>query len=584
MDALHQANGFGNEDASSLQASTTTRYTPSTLSYVLLILILTLLTTRLLSGQHTRPRILANNALTVPTVPYWLPFLGHLPSLSWDASTFTTHLRTAYPKGAFALTLGGTTHNIIHHPSLVSALLTHRSPAASSDDIGKRILVRVFGLPRRDLPAYTAALPDLQACYKHILTSPGLDTLVAQTASKIKENALFLVSFAPSLVDQPPWERAADTSLTTNAAGTAVVEASPLPLIRDWCAHTANPAIIGSNFLPNNPTFLSDLWTLDRGILALIAGLPRWVPIPRITRAHIAKQNILRALDAFHRAMDAEANGQDPGPDWRDLDDVGDLVKARMAVYRRHGFSIRARAAAEHSLLWAANANANVLVFWLLNRIYASPALLADIRAEIAPHVRVVQPASDLPIPELPRFEALDVEALCTRCPLLKSCYVECLRLDAASWSPREVREDFVLQARGEGKETAAWQLRKGEYAHAAHDLYNTDPAYFSDPMTWKADRHIRYESTGEGDTKRAVVDSGSLRPYGGGSSMCKGRAFALKEVLAFTASVVAVWEMEAAGGGEWKVPRHRKATGVFGTGDDVRVWIKKRELPGKSG
>ena len=146
--------------------------------------------------------------------------------------------------------------------------------------------------------------------------------------------------------------------------------------------------------------------------------------------------------------MEKEAKCEDPGADWRDLDDVSSLVKARMEVYRKYGFSIRARAATEHSLMWAANANSNSLVFWMLNRIYADKELLGRVREETAPYVRVVQPKQELAVPELPRFEAFDVEALCTKCPLLKSCYVECLRLDTASWSLKVVHEDFVLQSR----------------------------------------------------------------------------------------------------------------------------------------
>lgn len=62
--------------------------------------------------------------------------------------------------------------------------------------------------------------------------------------------------------------------------------------------------------------------------------------------------------------------------------------------------------------------------------------------------------------------------------------------------------------------------------------------------------------------------------------SMCKGRAFAFKECMVFAAAIVAVWDLEPAGRGPWKIPRHRTATGVFGAKDDVRVWISRRKLP----
>ena len=66
----------------------------------------------------------------------------------------------------------------------------------------------------------------------------------------------------------------------------------------------------------------------------------------------------------------------------------------------------------------------------------------------------------------------------------------------------------------------------------------------------------------------------------GGGQSMCKGRFFAQKEALVFTAVIATFWDMEAAGGGAWKLPRPKNATGTKTTNDDVRVWIKRRALP----
>ena len=188
-------------------------------------------------------------------------------------------------------------------------------------------------------------------------------------------------------------------------------------------------------------------------------------------------------------------------------------------------------------------------------------------------------------------METLDAEGLCNNCPLLKSCYVECLRLDTASWSLKIIKQDFVLQSRE--KDAQGWLLKKGDYAHVAHDLHNTDPRYFHGPEVWKADRHIRIE--GEGSEKKAVVDMGSIRPYGesvrpsagskltasigGGLSMCKGRAFAFKESMMFTAAIVAMWDIDGPNGSKIQVPKHRKATGTYNTSDVTRVRVTPRRF-----
>lgn len=59
---------------------------------------------------------------------------------------------------------------------------------------------------------------------------------------------------------------------------------------------------------------------------------------------------------------------------------------------------------------------------------------------------------------------------------------------------------------------------------------------------------------------------------------MCKGRAFALKEALVFTAAFISMWDMEPSGGGAWKMPRYKSATGVYTTSDNVRVWVSRRK------
>ena len=486
------------------------RYTPSYLTYLLAGLVLISVITRVFSSRNSHPKPAGQDgAQTVPAVPYWMPLLGHLPNMAWDADGFVKSLRSYYTNGIFALNFGGTKHNIICTPGLATAFLNQKPSNADFEQIGMRAMTHVFGFPRKEMPVFEKAYAELTAQYKHLLTEPSLGEMVRRTTTKMKENILNLVSFATSPVDQMLWERTSSVQPLTDSNGEQVVEASLLPLIRDFCAHTANPSIMGSNFLAKFPDFFDDLWTLDRGFLLLAAGMPGWLPVPILTRARIARKRIADQICVFHEAMEAEASGQDSGPDWRDLDDVSKLVKERTAVYRKYGLSIRARAACEEVLMWAANANSNALVFWMINRIYSDPELLASIREEIAPYAQAVQPKQEFPIPEPPRLEAFNLEGLCSSCPLLKSCYVECLRLDTASWSLKVVKQDFVLQSRE--KDSPGWLLRRGEYAHAAHDLHNTDSNYFEDPMIWKADRHIRYE---EGE-KKATVDLGSIRPYG---------------------------------------------------------------------
>ncbi|KAK5111219.1 hypothetical protein LTR62_005247 [Meristemomyces frigidus] len=474
---------------------------------LLLLLLLTRTYTGLQASNPPPPG--PKGAHTVPAVPYWLPLIGHIPNMAYDATNFVRNLRDTTSGGIFALNFFGGRHNIIHSPSLATALLNQKPSIATSEEVSRRLLNVVFGFPKSELRKYDAALPELMACYKYLLSEPGLTDMTQQTSERLRGKAGEFVTGNESLVDQMLWERSSDVDVIMDKAGEEVVEASLLPLVRDFAAHVTVPTLMGSDFLANFPEFFEDLWTLDRGFLLLATGLPRWIPVPALTRAHIARRRILAAIYEFHDALDKQMDGKNHDPKWSGVDDVGALVKAREPVYRKHGFSIQARAATEHSLLWAANANSDTLIFWMINRICADKALLEMVREEIAPYVKVVQPKSDLPIAEAPRLETFDIDGLCNNCPLLKSCYIECLRLDTSSWSLKVVKQDFVLQ--GRDKAAQSWQLRTGDYAHVAHDLHNTDPACFADPDVWRPDRHMKFDE----DTKRQVTDLGSFRPYG---------------------------------------------------------------------
>ncbi|KAG9757635.1 cytochrome P450, partial [Aureobasidium melanogenum] len=290
-------------------------------------------------------------------------------------------------------------------------------------------------------------------------------------------------------------------------------------------------------------------------------------------KAKIARSRSLNAVLAFEEAMEKAANGENPGQEWQYLENVGPVLTERLKLYRQLNFTMHERAALDLCLLWAMNANANMLVFWMLNHIYADKKILSSLREEIAPFVHAVQPKQLFNVPEPPRIDTFDHEALASKCPLLKSCYVESLRLDAATWSFRVMQEDLVLPA-SRDKDAEKFFLKKGTYAHIAHSIHHTDPAYFDNPHVWRADRHIKRE---QGD-EEVSVSMGTIRPYGGGHSMCKGRAFAQKETLVFIAAFISMWDMEPVGGGAWKMPSYKPATGVYSTNDDVRVWISRRE------
>lgn len=58
---------------------------------------------------------------------------------------------------------------------------------------------------------------------------------------------------------------------------------------------------------------------------------------------------------------------------------------------------------------------------------------------------------------------------------------------------------------------------------------------------------------------------------------MCKGRQFALREILLYTAAVITFYDMQAPKGGSWSEPQTRKLVANRHPKKSLKVWIKRR-------
>lgn len=279
---------------------------------------------------------------------------------------------------------------------------------------------------------------------------------------------------------------------------------------------------------------------------------------------------MIEALTAQQRALDAEAAGGDVG-EWENLGDVSEVIRGRNKAYRERGIPAEGRV--ELSLLWALNANSNFAVFWLLLRVVSTEGLLGVVREEVAPFVRVERERDGFGLVE-PRV-GIDEGGLLKNCPLLKACFVESMRLDSSTWSLQRLARDVDLEVEAGGR---AYRLRKGEFIDIPTDSYTRDPGVFAEPEVFRPERHLRSVDTDENGKQKA--EWGTVRPFGGGATMCKGRAFAEREVLTMVAGLLTLWDVEPADEtGQWRLPKRKKATGVHMPVEDVCVRVRRREV-----
>jgi hypothetical protein len=226
----------------------------------------------------------------------------------------------------------------VHTPSLVRAIFAQKT-AIDTEEFSVFILNRFFGMSRSFNKKFTMIAKDLnQVASKSLMREPGLGKMLARAAAAMEEHIPNLVSFTSRPIDQSLWERDSDVDIWRGLGGNGeadpAVEASLFPLIRNFLGHLVMPSLFGQDFTDNYPEALQDVWDLDRGLIYLIAGVPQWVPLPTLGRALRARNRLNGKMSEFHRAMDLEEDGGDPGSEWRDFSDVSDLIKSRYRMWR----------------------------------------------------------------------------------------------------------------------------------------------------------------------------------------------------------------------------------------------------------
>ncbi|KAK7740488.1 hypothetical protein SLS53_005331 [Cytospora paraplurivora] len=556
-----------------------------TLPVLLATFIVVCITTRFLSGNNVEPakHMSTKDARTAPAIPYWIPYFGHIPQLAFNADGFLTGLQRLYPNGAFSLNFLGSTHTIIFKPGLVSSLLDLPAHIADGHAIWKHLMTSCFGYPRStsDAKTYELMLDDLLTQDNKLLSEATVNQMIDCTIQRLRHNIADFVTFNDSLVDQTEWERSADAATAEDANGETVVAADLLDLVRNFIAMTANVSLLGTDFVENFPEIWEHFWIFDEGLTALAMDLPAFLPINKAIRARRGKSAVMRCLREFEEALETAREDGNPGTQWSDLDNVSPLIQGRVDnVYRKHKMTMRQRTACEFGLLWAMNAHSNTLVFWILWRIYSDAVLLWRIREEIEPYVVLEKPVHGFgaAFGVALRIDSIDVDGLLNKCPLLKAAYIETLRLDGCAWSFNAIREDTIISDEKESPQKLS--LPGGTYAHAAHELHHMNPEFFENPTEWRIDRHIKETAPNKKGEKEHVADMGTVRPFGRGVSIFNGHEYAVKEILIFSATIIAMYDMQPVGGGTWKLPKQAKGAATKLPTSSTRVWIKSRVLP----
>ncbi|KAM5345833.1 hypothetical protein ACJ41O_011694 [Fusarium nematophilum] len=530
-------------------------------------------TTRLFTGGSSS---FQNGSKRPPLAPYWVPYFGHAPRIFLSPGFFLRRLRNRYTQGIFSIRLFRSIHSFIVRPSLAAQLLKQPSSAADAQAVARRLMVTNFGLSKKDLDAYDRAASEVQEVTKQCLSGSCLEVLSKSALGDLDDVAADLVSFNSYELDHSDWERLANAEVLETDEDGRVMEADFIELINNFVARTATTSVFGSDFTENFPDIWPHLWVFEDAFISLTMGIPLWVPFPSTQRARIALRRLLSFMREYHEALDKHLSDEEPGPKWQDFHTISQLVLSRTEVYRKHGLSIEARAAFDVSLLWSVTTHSASLISWSLFHLYQDPVLLAQIRDEIRPFVKVVQPANEFGgavwVP--PKVDKLDLDALLTKCPSLKASYLETLRLYGGGWAVRHLQQDVVLKDSG-----ASYILKKGTFAHVALDLHHSDPRAFTDARFWLVGRYLE-ETVDEKGAKIQRVDQSTVQASDGTLTMCDDADFTLRKMLMYTSVLISLYDIAPTGGQKWPDPILVKGAVSARPWRPVRLGIKRRDVP----
>lgn len=553
------------------------------------ILISSFIATRIITGFQNRPsQGDSGGPQTVRKVPYWFPWIGNTFSVIWNylsyiertrlvhtslnAMVTNRHIRKYMKEPVFGITLRGVEEDVVTSPSVAESILS--SPVSSITPFANHILARVFGDRGQIRNLRPSGRRELDQNALNLLMREPSVTETTPVRKFIERETPNLVTFCHSMVDQVPWERGAQVTVTDEGN----CEANLFALVRNFVGHITTSAFMGFALTDAFPGLLDDLWALDDQFVSLSMGASRWV-LPGVSSASRARVQLHHALAIFHDAFTAWDDGADPGVKFRDFDDVSEPVKQQVRTFRKLGLSHYASAPGHLSLLWALNAQTATVVFWNVIRVFADRTLLEDIREEIRPFAKASRTSREetgFPFEEPPRL-SLDLNGLSSFCPLLKASYYESMRLDSAPLSFRRLTSDLAVTESNDDASNAGltrprtYKLKKAGNIAIPHGVFYRDTRCFSNPEQYDPLRFIRMNESG---MKEAYMHT--IKPSGGllGYENCMP---AEREILAFTAAFVAMWDIGPVDGKELIIPGHKPSSATFLPKNDTRVKLRVR-------
>ena len=161
----------------------------------------------------------------------------------------------------------------------------------------------------------------------------------------------------------------------------------------------------------------------------------------------------------------------------------------------------------------SANANPFKVCFWLLSYMIYDPKLLQAIREETAPSIT--------------EDGKVDMQTLLNNSPLLDAAFHETLRVTSVNSSARNIEAPVIVDHRT--------LQTDGKIMMPYRQLHLDESVFGPETKNFDPDRFLK---------NKDLSRSPSFKPFGGGSTYCSGRFIAKREVMAFIALTIYLYDL----------------------------------------
>jgi cholesterol 7alpha-monooxygenase len=255
-----------------------------------------------------------------------------------------------------------------------------------------------------------------------------------------------------------------------------------------------------------------------------------------------------------------------------DKKNVSEIISFRQEFLHQH-FDPHNQGTFQLGFVWATMANTLPTAFWSLYFVTRDQTALKECREEADRVMRpwLIERQKYIDQGQVPPKDTTAVANILSQMPKLESVVSEALRLCIASITLRQAMENFELKL---GNQSV--KIRQGDQVVLAPTLTHYDSDIYEAPFVFQWDRF--FIKPVKKETEKEVLDGGdgggdggdkepslsgtrslpirykngkkippaiALQPFGGGTTMCPGRHFALAEIKAFVAIVLCQWEIQ---------------------------------------